>query len=587
MTEKRHAEKNNAGKVLRFERDSQFFVKRGDKKRSQNDPVNAIAMYLEALEREPHDLAVRLSAAELLTDVSRFNDSNRLLIPFMHEDADFCTEAYCNVGFNLLGLGENEGAKLCFNRFFELSDETSERTDAILDALDYIDSFEEDMGLTDASVAEYGEKTRAAFMAFENGDFERAEKELKKLEPVFPEDPGVIYRLALACFCQYRYREANEYLERILRSDPDNWGAMSMKLMCARSLGNEIETGMLIKKLEKCDSADPEELLKANGALLEACAYEASVKVAARLLRILPYDTLSNHRMGVGLIKLGRYSKAADIYDMLVKLDRNDRVARYYRAGCSEAAESPDCDFLKQPMMIHYQLPFSVMMEGVKQILAGNESLELEQIRERWQSDPEFRDTVRWSFTLREFNITHAMLTVLRLMRDERAELMLREVIADIDVRDSVINEALGALKNMDAKEPFFAISNGRLLEGRVTMVDLSDERIPKGYRDIFTRIRDNAREIFDSELLSVAGSLAERFIMCSRNDLKPITKAQSEALSAAVELLSCERCGVNPPDDLLERYGVTERRLRNAVERILSAFTEDPLGPGNGGGSV
>ncbi|MBR4658622.1 MAG: hypothetical protein IKP26_05145 [Clostridia bacterium] len=577
MTDKHRGDKENNGRVLSFERDTSFFVKRGDKKRSQNDPVNALAMYTEALERDPRDFAVRLSAAEILTDISRFNDSNKLIIPFMHLDADFCTEAYCIAGFNLLGMGENEGAKLCFERFFELSNEASDRTDAILDALDYINSFETEPALADALEADYAEKTNNAFTAFENGDFERAEKELRKLEPAFPDDTGVIYRLALSCICQYRYREANEYLERLLKKSPDNLGALSMKLMCARSLGNEIEASMLIKKLEKCDSDSPEELLKVNGALLEAGAYEASVKVASRALQLMPYDTLANHRMGVGLIKLGQFKRAADVYDKLVKLDRGDRIARYYRTACAEADEKPDSEFLKLPIMIHYQLPFADMMEEVKKLLSGNDRLDLEQLREKWRTDADFRDLVRWSFTLREFNITHAMLTILRLLNDERAETLLREVIADIEVRDSVINEALGALKSLGAAEPYFAVSNGRLLEGRVTVIDLSDERIPKGYREIFPRIQENSREVLDSELLSVACGISERFIMCVKDELKPITRAQSEALSAAVELLSCERCGVAPRDDLLERYGVTERRLKNAVARIVAAFDKKP----------
>ena len=182
------------------------------------------------------------------------------------------------------------------------------------------------------------------------------------------------------------------------------------------------------------------------------------------------------------------------------------------------------------------------------------------------------------------------MLAILQLVNDERAERMLREAAADIDTRDSVINETLGILKRMGAAEPFFAISDGRLLEGRVNIVDLSDLHVPKAYRDIFPRMHMSAKELLDGEVLSVASSLTERFIMCSLNDFKPLTTAQSEALSAAVEFLACERCGVIARDDICQRYGITEKRLANAIDRLLKAFVigvEKPADgklPGDGG---
>ena len=40
--------------------------------------------------------------------------------------------------------------------------------------------------------------------------------------------------------------------------------------------------------------------------------------------------------------------------------------------------------------------------------------------------------------------------------------------------------------------------------------------------------------------------------------------------MSAAVEFLACEHCGEIVRGDLFERYEVTERRLENAIERIV-----------------
>lgn len=589
MTEGFDKEKSGAGKILHFERDSAFYAKRGDAKRAQNDLVSAISMYMEALERSPHDYDTRLAAAEILTDMSRFNDSNKLLIPYMHEDEEFCKDAYCIVGFNMLGMGEYDGARGCFERFFELTDEVSERTDAILDALDYIESLElEQPVLKDAANVEYESRILEATKAFENDDFTRSESILKSLSAEYPQNTDILYRLALSCLCQNKIRECDEYISELIRMDENNWSALGMKLMCAKALNNELEMSRLSKKLEDCSSMVPEDLLRVNGALIEVGCLEGALKAALKLRKLLPYDTLSNHRLAVCYMGLKQFSKAADIYGFLLRIDRNDRIARFYHSYCIEAAVKPGRETFLIPSIVQYQLPFDVIMDDVKKLLDINRIGGAEQIAEKWENDDDFSAIVRWAFSLNEFNITHAMFAVLQLVSDSKAEHIVREVLSDIDIRDSVINEGLGTLKRMGAHEPFFAITGGRLLEGKVNIVDLSELHVPKSYRDIFIRIHKQANDLLNEEVMSVASSLAERFIMCSLGSFKPLSKEQSEALSAAIEFLACERCNVIVRDDLLERYGVTEKRLSNAIDRIIKAFvgeTDDKgLDTDNGG---
>lgn len=561
---------DGGGRILRFDREPSFYAKRGDAKRAKNDPISAVSMYYEALERDPMDLDTRLAAAEVLTDMSRFNDSDRLVIPYMHEDAEFMKEAYCIVGFNLLGMGETEGARGCFNRFFELTDEVSARTDAILDALDYIDSLDpEETLLSDASAAEYEAKLMAAHKAFDSGNFQTASDLFKSLHEKHPDDAHILYELSLSFLCDLKAEEGGKYADLLLEKQPKSWGGMALKLMSARALGNEIDMKRTAKLLEKCDSDNPDELFRVNGALLEADFAEQAMPTAKKLVKLLPFDQLANHRLAVCFMRTGQYKKAAELYDKLLRIDRNDSVAKFYRAGCVEADRDPDCAFARGRLMNQYQLPMDSILEGVKTLL-GNKDLGPDELRGRWESDPDFRATVRWSFTLREFNITYAMLAVLRVIGDNKAERLLREVLADIDVSGAVMNEALGVLKSMGAKEPFFAMADGRLLEGRVNIVDFSDIRIPTAYSEIFPRMRSLAEGLYSSEVISIAAGIVERlFVGCAGNFPK-ISKEQSVAMSAAVEFLACERCGVLVRDDLFSRYGITERRLENAIDRII-----------------
>lgn len=584
MTEGRKGGKDNGGKILHFAQDPSFFAKRGDARRAQNDLLSAVSLYNEALLKDPHDLDTRLAAAEILTDMSRFNDSNRMLIPYMHEDEDFKKDAWCMVGFNLMGLGEFDGAKAAFDRFFSMTDEVSERTDAILDALDYIDSLQVERPLlADAAEAERESRIFEAQQAFDSGDFEKSTKLYKKLVQERPDEARLLYDAALSCLCGHDEAAGEELINRLIANEPQNWAALSLKLLYVKASGNDIESESICRRLEKCDSDQPEELLRVNGALIETGHTAAALKSALRLVKLLPYDQLTNHRLAICYVKQKQYKKAAEIYDKLLKIDRGDSIARFYRAECIEAENGSIPQNLGAKPMIQYQLPFEKIIERAKQLMLGRE-ITAESLRDKWENDAEFRDTVRWAFTLHEFNISYAMLNLLRAVWCDSAEHLVRSVMADADVSRSIVNEAMGILKRMDAQEPFYAMLDGSLLEGRVNIVDISNVRIPRQYRLIFERFRESAGELYSREVINAAAGIVERFIANTGGEFKKISREQSEALSAAVEYLACDQCGVPAKDDALERYGVTEHRLMNALNVIVSTVVNGAVPKNNGG---
>lgn len=587
MSDKVNKNKDDAnGRILHFSQDPAFYVKRGDMKRAQNDLISAISMYNEALEKDPFDFDTRLSAAEVLTDMARFNDSNRMLIPYMHLDEEFKKDAYCMVGFNLMGLSELEGAKACFDRFFELTDEVSERTDAILDAIDYIESLDTDEpALSDAAVIKRNSDIRRAHEAFNRGDYEEASNLFAQLYNDKPGDSIIIYQLALSCLCCHREEEGAGYLEKLIESDGNNWTALSLKLMYAKGMNNEIEMTQVAKKLEKCDSEQPDVLLRVNGALIEAGSFEAAARIAKRLVKLMPYDSLANHRLAVSYMRSKDFPNAAKVYGKLLRIDKNDYIAKYYRTACIKAETDPSAARIAEKAIIHYQLPVESIIVRAKSLLASRDT-SAEELIESWKNDASFRETVRWAFTLNEFNVSYAMLSLLRMVKDDHSVRLIREIMSDIETNRAIVNEAMGTLKRMGAAEPFFAIMDGSLLEGRVNIIDLSNVKIPHTYAGIFPRFSKKATPYYSGEVISTGANIIERFLANLKGSFPRISEDQSVALSAALEILACDQCGAEVCTDIEERYGVSKRRLMNAIDRIvktvISGLTDSPDGGGD-----
>lgn len=568
----------NKGKILRFTQEPDFYAKRGDVRRAQHDLLAAISMYNEALAKDPHDLDTRLAAAEVLTDMSRFNDSNRMLIPYMHEDEDFEKDAWCMAGFNLLAMNELDGAEGCFDRFFSMTDEVSERTDAILNALDYIDDQRtEKPFLTDAASADRERRALQGQKAFDSQQFGRAADIWCALAEEDPDDSRMLYDSALALICNSEPEKGGAYIDRLLEKEPRNIHALSLALLLAKGGKDFSRMEELCARIEEAETDDLEELIRINGVLMESGRTELAAQFIQRALKIAPYEPLINHRYALCLIERGLFGKAADVYDKLVRIDRNDLVARYFRGICSEAEKSGEKPFASHwiPALLTYQIPPAECMERIKEIFSGrmtginNES-------ERFQRDESYRDKVRWAFSVYEPNITRSLLAVLSEAGGEEAEHLVRECLADINTPPGVINDAMGALKRMGADEPYFAVSDGRLIQGKVNIIDFSGIRIPKAYRDIFERIKQNAAGRCSDEVMRAAAEVTERFIASTGGVFPPLTRQKSEALSAAIEFIACERCEVMTRDDLLSSYGVTERRLMNAMELIVRTLGSD-----------
>ena len=96
---------HKTGKILPFRQDVDFFLKRGAKELDRNDPLAAIQHYRKAYDSDPADLDSCLALAELLSQMQRFEESNRLLLIDMSmNDPD--PESYFGLACNYYGMQE-------------------------------------------------------------------------------------------------------------------------------------------------------------------------------------------------------------------------------------------------------------------------------------------------------------------------------------------------------------------------------------------------------------------------------------------------------------------------------------------------
>ena len=128
---------NSTGRVLSFEQKGDFFYKRGNDKLDKNDLIEALCSYRRAMEQEPEDQYSRIAVAEVLSEMERYDDSNRVLLPLLSRE-DVEPEAIFGLGCNLAALNETDSAKKMLERYLQAEPEGEYIYDAydLLDAID-------------------------------------------------------------------------------------------------------------------------------------------------------------------------------------------------------------------------------------------------------------------------------------------------------------------------------------------------------------------------------------------------------------------------------------------------------------------
>ena len=106
------------GKVIPFRQGASFFNKRGVKEMGKNDLVGALYQFRRAYQDDPNNVDTCLSIAEILSQMQRFEESNRLLFRLLSQD-DPSPEILFGLACNFYGIHEFEYAAQCLERYLD------------------------------------------------------------------------------------------------------------------------------------------------------------------------------------------------------------------------------------------------------------------------------------------------------------------------------------------------------------------------------------------------------------------------------------------------------------------------------------
>ena len=562
------------GKVLPFQQSGDFFYKRGLEKLDKNNLPDAIAYYGRALKCDPDNREIRIAMAQVLTEMCRFEESNRILFALTRggrdEEAD--PECYFGMGCNFVGLYDYENARNALEHYLALDPDG----EFIYDAYDMLDAIDDaEFGAEGDGLFALSKEDRAYDLAeegrtlLEQDQYEAAVEALQHALTLAPKLAYARNNLALAYFCMRDNKRAAAEAHAVLRDDPKNVQAMCNLAMVYSAMHDDTNANRMADALLRQETDEPEEINRIALVLMELGRFEEAYGVMQRLVRYYPYETGAVHRLAVCAYETGRYQEATECYDKLLKINAGDTVARYYRGLCRAAQTGGMPHGRKREFMFHYQVPVDEMIARVSRLNAIL-SLPQEEIAARWREDDELLNLVEWGFSMPEEGIKRALLSLVASFHDARAEALLRDYAMRMDQPDRLKQEAFALLAQMGAEGPFVGYIGGRLVESSISFAKGFPADLPKAYGEVITACIGEMYGKWPEKVLIAAVQLWADHVALLGGQYPRLNRHQVMAMAAALAYLACKQCGEKTARaDVCMQYGVSALRLNNALSKL------------------
>ena len=567
--------KNKTGKVIPFSQNATFYMKRGAKELEKNDLTAAISNYREAYERAPQDPEIAIALAEILSQMQRFEESNRVIFQLFADMDEAPSECHFGLACNYFGLQDYDSAADSFEDYLDADPEGEFAADAedFLDLIDDDGAMFETTGLKTDDDYEDNAVCHFARTLLASGEVGYAVEELEHRLRQSPKSIKVREQLSIACFVANRREEAKAIALELQQEDPQNVMAASTLALAEIEEGNHIAANKRLDELMKLRSLEPEELHSIAVLQLDLDRFEDAQKTLSQLLKVMPYDENVLHKSGYASFFSGDVETAKSYYQKLQKINPHDTVAKYYLNQCKHADGANKRASAK--WIIPYQVPFAEAfrrLNHINRMIAQPQ----EELEKHWKQDAAFRDLVVWAMTLADIRVKKSMLSFVFTFGDEHAERILRAFLLRTDQPDELKRAVLGMMKHLGAKEPYMSFLNGRWVKGRVSLQEV-DYRLPPSYESVLQLLMQfmlgNCREECSIE----AAHIYQRYIESLDGTFPRISAQQEVSYAAALELLGRRSCGETVTEEEIgEVYRITKIRLKNALVK-LSPFASAP----------
>ena len=569
----------DAGIVIPFQQNAEFYYQRGNKYLSEEKLERAEQYLRKAYEMEPDRSEYLLGFAEALHRMRMFEESLSVLLISLAGTEEPSGEVLFGIASNFMGLEEFFAAKQCCKLCLE-REPNGPYADRALDMLELIEDepeLEAQIGLMeheDLELLEIIHVAKAKHFSVEN---DSGLNMLLKASEKYPESEMLDMEIAMMLFTMHEYDEAKKRLFNLFKRNSKSVRGNALLALIYHMQKQETEAVMQSRKIPIDDECSPEELGYAAPILIELNEIDRAETALELLRESLPYDKEMLHQLAYCYYVHGRKREAEAIYESLAKRNENDSVAMYYRRHIKEDGEAE----FKRDWSINYDVPIReavIRQRRLRDVATAG----VEAVVKTWQHDKEFRSILRWALFSPLSPSLRAAAKMLSIVNDPMSERLLRSFLVRFDQTDSDKQFIFGLLLGIEAKPPFSLYYQGAWQYGVITPIMVPDH-LPVSYESVYDMIESFDLYLHEDvryckievpqRLSEVALRIFYYYLATFPDGRYPhITREQENAMAAAFILMGLGAMNTNviTPETVCDTLDVSARRLENALKRIL-----------------
>ena len=502
-----------SGQVVSLERSPQYWRRRAQQHRKRGEHSRAAALLRHAVALEPSSGDLRVEYAKSLRDMSCFEASNREAFGALALEPGGAAP-YRIIGRNMLSLGREQEAMDAFSHYFEKAWKMPE----IRFEMENDEEFYELEELWDTPSG--GRKARLDALChigasrLARGKLESADKTLARARELSPKDERLYTLSAMLCEARQEMAQALIFARAAAEKNPRHVSSLCALASIRAQLGQRgLAAAALLRAAFYCRFPQDEQLFCFTASTLNM------PEIALAMLRLSKHrcperlPTLFN--CAVTLLQLGRMEQAqaylhrcleGDPEDLVVQALFHQAKAWEKEALCARAVAEKAQALPFYPFLPH---------EAVTRLLTAlGDAFEagMEAFAARLITDGECYRGFLYALLLPGAPFSRLLFPVtsaVAALDGAAAERILRDILVQNAVGDTVKRYALSALVSLEAKPPYVIWQNGRILQ-----VALPGESVPQAsvvQRHIARRIRKLARQAKDQRIVGHTLSLLYR----------------------------------------------------------------------------
>lgn len=496
-------------KILNFDRPADFYFKSALKMMDGMNYLGALPMVRKALEKEPSNAEYMMKHAEILTELSKYEESNSVLFELLLKTNEARSDCYFGMGCNFIGLNDLDKAQESFEKYLSVAPEG----EYCEDVEDFLALFcemeeEEEYMLEDVSELEQQEFAQKGKQYLDNCEYEKAAEVLEKITTQDPEMLFAKNNLALSYYCLKKTEEAMEITRFVLEKEPNNVHANCNMAMFVEKENHAEALRYMERAVKQQQANTQDDFYKIAITYCEIGEHEEALKYLSNILGTSPYDEKVLFCAAMASFNSKRYSEAVNHLSAILKMEPDDSIAAYYLKYVKDVMDQKQAH---RTLGYVFQVPAQEAKERI-QYLNNSMKLPEEEFRRLWEKDRKLRDVLLWGLEYGDTFIKRAVVEIIGGFGGERAEKIFRRYILQRNQPDEIKNEVFVALKRMKAIEPYVAYFNESIVEVKVGILDHVEEAKSERFDKLLDLIVSVVSEEYTEQMAGKAVSLLQDF---------------------------------------------------------------------------